>query len=311
MGEKTFAYTGLSENLTVQDQEKIVEEVAAGLLKESHGVFVSHRTDSLEQTARLLDKELGETTRRSGKKVIITAANEDLDHPETDAWGNLQLTLESFSSDVPDGVYVAFHGKLIPADKVVKMPYVDGVSTFTSNDSQEYADAIARQVAEAAELTARVRAAMDESGSSEVFIYDANVIRTDHQELLDYVDNHQVKAILLNLYHSGSANTVTPGQSVVELVKVLREKRGIAFFGVTETGEPTDLRKYETSVQLRKVRVVPLYNMLPAVAKEKLQLLSDNQQSALIVKMLQNRSGEIDETQIFEDDILELLELYN
>lgn len=310
LGEKTYAYTGLSENLTADDQETIADEIGNSLGRDSHGVLVSHGTDSLEQTARLLDEKFGESVKESGKKIILTAANEDLDHPETDAWDNLEFALESFSADVPGGVYVAFHGKLISASEVVKMPYVNGVSTFVSKNSQEYADAVAQQQVAAEEMVTALDEVIEESGAAETYSYDVNVIRTDHQELLDYVDTHDVKAILLNLYHSGSANTITPGQSVVELVEKLRKEKGIVFFGVTETGEPTDLRKYETSVQLRKAGVVPLYHMLPGVAETKLQMLSDNEPSVLVAKMLRNRAGEIDESQIHEDDVLDLLELY-
>ena len=312
LSDKRYAYTGLSENLTYEDQREIAGSVAEGLAKKSDGVLVSHGTDSLEQTALLLQEEFDKDLKQSRKKVIITVANHDLDHPETDAWDNLQFALESFSAELPGGVYVAFHGKLIPADEVVKMPYnYHGFATFTSVYDPEYATAQERQKAvDTAQITALHEKMGSRPASGEAMLYDVNVIRPNHQALLDYVATHNVKAILLNLYHSGSANVVTPGQSIVELVQRLREEKGIVFFGVTENGEPTDLHAYETSVKLREAGVVPLYNMSRAVAEAKLKLVADEDPDMMVVGMLKDRVGEIDEVQIIEDDAVALIELY-
>lgn len=313
LGDKQYAYTGLSENLTREDQERIAGSVAEGIEKDSNGVFVSHGTDSLEQTALLLHERFDENLKQSGKKVIITAANEDLEHPQTDAWDNLQFALESFWAEVPGGVYVAFHGKLIPADEVVKMPYgYNEHATFTSVHDPEYAPAQQQQRLADKEQIAALHEKMGSNPAiGETMLYDANVIRPDHQPLLNYLASHNVKAILLNLYHSGTANTVTPGQSVAELVGRLHKEKGIVFFGVTENGEPTDLHSYETSVELRRAGVVPLYTMSKAVAEAKLRLLADEDPDMMVVKMLKSRAGEIDETQIIDDDIVELIEFYS
>lgn len=312
LGEKQFAYTCLSENLTHKDQELLAEMVGQGLENNTHGVFVSHGTDSLEQTARLLDQQFGSQLNQSGKKVIITAANEDLEHPETDAWDNLQFALESFSSDAPAGVYVAFHGKLIPASEVVKMPYnYQQEATFVSSLDPEYEMAFSQQAEDDAVKIAALQEVLGTPVTvSDVIQYDVNVIRDNHEELINYVTEHNVSAVLLNLYHSGSANTATPGQSVVELVKKLREENGVVFFGVTENGEPTNLHKYETSVKLREAGVVPLYNMSKAVAKKKLEIFADEDPDVMVAKMLNNQVGEIDRSLIIEADVLDLIDLY-
>ncbi|MFO0970862.1 MAG: asparaginase domain-containing protein [Candidatus Saccharimonadales bacterium] len=313
IGARAFVYTGLSENLTREDQLHIAEQVGISIAgEESDGVLVSHGTDSLEQTALLFHEMFGEYAREHDKKVIITASNENLDHPNTDAWGNLEFALRSFDSGEQGGVYVAFHDRLIPANEVVKIPYINGASTFVSKNSQEYQEAVATQQSVADKLIKDLREVVTDCKGQpqEVCVYGVNTIRSDHQELLDYVQAHDVQAVLLILYHSGTANTLTPSQSVAELVEKLRKEKGVVFFGVTETGEPTDLRKYETSVALREAGVVPLYDMLPAVAVEKLRLLSRDPQNNLIFGMLQNRVGEIDETCIVGDDVRALGKLY-
>lgn len=311
INEKHFAYTGLSENITHEDQESIAAYVIEGM-QNSDGVLVSHGTDSLEQTARLLGDKFNEELKQSGKKVILVAANEDLEHPQTDAWDNLQFGLESFATEVPGGVYVAFHGKLIPAHEVVKQPYVNGVATFVSMYDEQYVWAHDQQQAHA---NTSIELLHEKLGVTEAraatMQYDVNVLRPNHEDMIAEVESRDVKAIILNLYHSGTANTVTPGQSVVELVEHLREEKGIVFFGVTETGEPTNLRKYETSVKLREAGVVPLYNMLPRVASEKLKILADEEPDVLVAKMLRNQGDEIDPAEIIEEDVVALIELYS
>ena len=141
-------------------------------------------------------------------------------------------------------------------------------------------------------------------------MYDVNVIRRNHEELLKYLEFHDIKAIILNMYHSGTANVVTPGQSVVALVERLRKEKGIVVFGVTETGEPTDLHKYETSVALREVGVVPLYDMTKQVAEAKLNMLANLPADECILAMLKNFTGEISANMIDQADIETLLELY-
>lgn len=112
------------------------------------------------------------------------------------------------------------------------------------------------------------------------------------------------------LYHSGTANTEKLELSVSHLVNKLRVERDIIFFGVTENGEPVDLHSYETSVRLREAGVVPLYNMQVKVALAKLQLVASNTNTHIIDEMLDDKVGEIDESQIITEDIEKLKKLY-
>jgi L-asparaginase/Glu-tRNA(Gln) amidotransferase subunit D len=145
-----------------------------------------------------------------------------------------------------------------------------------------------------------------------VMEYDVNIIRIDHIKQLETVFKLRPKAIIFKLYHSGTANTSDPKSSVSKLVAKLT-KIGIVCFGVTETGEPTDLHLYESSIELIKSGMVPLYDMLMPVAVHKLQLLRIKENNftrkEIIEKMMQNFAGEIDEKQIRNNDIKRLQQM--
>jgi L-asparaginase/Glu-tRNA(Gln) amidotransferase subunit D len=230
----------------------------------------------MEQTARFLDARFATTLNDTDARVILTGANDDISVATSDAWDNLAFALESADSDAEPGVYVAFHDKLIPARLVVKEPF-DGTSmNYTALDDPEYLEAIQKQLKHSQLQVSQLETAYGRKAmSSKVVDYPVNIIRPNHQELLDYIDTHDVETILLTFYHSSTANTEKPEMSVAELAKKLIAKRGIVLFGVTENGEPCRFDGYETSIRLHEAGIVPLGAMLHDVALAKLQLLSE------------------------------------
>lgn len=305
------AYTGLSENIDQDYWTNIARAVKNALETNPKTIIVTHGTDSMEQTARFLQKELGELLTQKGTQVILTGANKDLSDPSTDAWDNLGFAFDSARNAGKAGVYVAFHRKLIPAELVVKEPFNGTEMNYTALDDRKYLEAKWIQGKQADEITTKLRAKLDKPILQEgVIEYPVNIVRSNHQDFIDYVKQNNVKAVLLVLYHSGTANTENPDLSVAELVKDLRETNGVVFFGVTENGEPVDLHSYETSVKLREAGVVPLYNMNKAVALAKLQMVADGSPHQIMDSMLTNNVGEIDETRINSEDIGKSKKLY-
>jgi len=313
LGRKTVAYTGLSENMDIPYWREIEKKVSHSLRRKPHGILVTHGTESMEQTVKRLQwKYFGPSHPREAR-IILTGANDDLEAPATDVWENLELGLQAAASDLEPGVYVAFHGRVVPAEQVIKLPFCGGENTFVSLDSPIYANALRSQEDHVHDLVSRLEQLYGRPQDEErAVIYNVNLVRANHQGLLKYLSGHEVKGIILNLYHSGTANVEKQGESVAELVEKLRTERGIVFFGVTENGEPVDLHAHETSIQLREAGVVPLYDMLRDVAFAKLRLMDESASSAqLIEAMLHNDVGEIDEQSIVAKDIAALKRLYS
>lgn len=306
------AYTGLSENIDLDYLCDIANAVREVLKTNPQSIILTHGTDSMEQTAEFLQNELEELLKEKGTKITLTGADKDLSCSDTDAWANLGFAFESTRSKTDPGVYVAFHGKFIPAHLVVKEPFNGIEMNYTSKSDRGYLDAVWEQDRKSNELISKLHSTLDSSPDelSKVIEYQVNIFRPSHKEFVDYVKQNKTKAVLLVLYHSGTANTEKPDLSIASLVKKLREELGVVFFAVTENGEPIDLHSYETSVKLREAGVVPLYDMKKAVALAKLNLVTCDSTSESIDRMLANVAGEIDESRIIKTDIEELKRLY-
>jgi len=294
LGDAEVAYTGLSENIDDEYWEAIDQKVADSLESDPKAVVITHGTDSMEQTARRLQAEYGELLQTKNSVIILTGANDDISAPGTDAWDNLGFAFSSAGSDLEPGVYVAFHGKLIPADLVVKEPFNDIEMNYAAIDDPEYIAAVENQKQRAAQLIGELEATYGTEGASSVVVdYPVNVARADHQDLISYIDSTQVDSVLLTLYHSGTASVEKPASSVADLARQLQAK-GVAVFAVTENGEAVNFGAYETSIKLADAGIVPLGNMLHDVALAKLRLMDPSfTHEELIQEMQTNKVGEL------------------
>lgn len=317
LGNKAIAYTGLSENMMPQDWEVIDAKIDEALERNPRSVIVTHGTDSMEQTGLHLREKYLARLQELETSIILTGATDDIEHPETDAWDNLRFTFESANdgSTVPD-VYIAFRDRLVRADEAIKIPYVVGGELgYVSVNDPDYARVLSVQREQVAKQIRELENIYHKHPDpTQAIVYDVNTIRENHQAFIDQLAaaGNRPRAILLNLYHSGTANTDKPEQSVAELVKKLRRDHGVIFFGATENGEAVNLRAYETSIKLRDAGVVPLYNMHKDVALAKLQLIDAGADPADVIdEMLRDNCGEIDQSQIDTGDIDKLKVLYS
>lgn len=312
LGIPQVAYTGLSENIEQPDLDKIEESIDIALARDPNAIVISFGTDFAEQAAKIFQKKYKEVLAQKKIKIIIVSANEDLSHPKTDAWDNLTFSFESAEADTEPGVYLGFHKRLIPAELATKEPYNGSEMNFRSTDDPEYIESVKVQQEHSQSQIVRLRTEIGENPeiAEAVLEYPVNVFRLNHSEFLEGIKDKHIKAVLLTLYHSGTANTMESDASVSKLVSSLRSQ-GIVCFGVTENGESVDLHSYETSVRLREAGVVPLYDMQKEVALAKLRSVAVGSPVEIIDNMLRNRVGEITEDKIIKGDIDQLKEVYS
>ena len=76
-------------------------------------IVITHGTDTMVETARMLAGEL------SGKTIVLTGAMVPYAFGSSDGLFNLGSAL-SFAQSLPPGVYVAMNGRYFTADNVVK-----------------------------------------------------------------------------------------------------------------------------------------------------------------------------------------------
>ncbi|PRY12239.1 asparaginase domain-containing protein [Kineococcus rhizosphaerae] len=103
-----------SSTLTLADAWRVVSSVHEALASpDVAGVVVLHGTDSLEETAYLLDLHHDDP-----RAVVLTGSQRTSDHPEPDAPANVRLALSTATTR--SGVLVAFGGAVLPAAGVAK-----------------------------------------------------------------------------------------------------------------------------------------------------------------------------------------------
>lgn len=305
-------YSGLSENMEEKERNMVLETVRRHIDDGVSRIVVTHGTDSMEQTARYLDKFLGRRLRKQNIFVVLTGSNDYAGKRDTDAWENMQLALGN-GSYRHGGVYIAFGGRFVRAGEAVK-EYFDGRRMrYVSRFSKQYVSGVHKHALVVNKLNELLdkKYADENKGTDKVtsLYYNVNVSRKDHLKFIEKVRKVKPKVVFFELYHSGTANTVSKTASVSKLVAWLT-KRGVVCFGGTENGEATDLHMYESSRELMGAGMVPLYNLLLPVAEHKLSLfdLKNNTCSRrqIVEFILKNEVGEIDEGQINAADITNL-----
>ncbi len=104
--------------LTLDDMHAVARAVLDACAAGAEGVVVTHGTDSLEETAFLVD-----LLHEGQAPVVVTGAQRAFDAAEADGPDNLALALETAASPSArgHGVLVAFGGKVLPARGVRKV----------------------------------------------------------------------------------------------------------------------------------------------------------------------------------------------
>ena len=215
------------------------------------------------------------------------------------------------SALLADKLYQHFHGRSL-ADEITDAKFERRIKELETGTEETVVIPTLTQD----EIEAFAQMDVMSDPTHKVFDYRVDVDRPNHFDMVMAFKEiwlfPEVQAVLLTLYHSGTANTTDSNSAVTDIVRGLRERRGITFFAVTENHEPVDLHAYETSVALRKAGVIPLYDMPyhPAMVKLWWAVEQTRNPSELINLMLTNMVGEIDESRIYREDIGELKQLY-
>ncbi len=262
-----YSYTGLSENISISVLDKI-EKTVKSCMDEDHYRVILLLLGS--DAIKLILKEFKETflklCQKYNMKIAGAYGNQPLDHPQTDGWVNIgTCVIGGHDVKLPPGVYLGSNGNLIDAEFAEHTPFIslppydDTQMTFMDIRDPQYQErldfirTISKQ--KISEL------GLNTTENDNVLIYRVCEIRKDLSELRSLIREKKPKAVVLVLYHSGTANTnrYTPKANVAKLVAEY-QKQGIMFFGLTTNGEPTDLTLYETSTALRKAGVIPVYD---------------------------------------------------
>ena len=273
-----FCYRGLSENTSISVLNKIERAVKSCMDRDHYKVLLLLLgSDAIKLILKELKRTLLKLCEKYGIKIMGAYGNTPLDDPKTDGWNNIKTcVIGGHDESLSPGVYVGSDGNLIDAELaehapfISAAPYNDTQMFFMSSLDEKYLER--QRFAE--DLSRRTIGELDlnSAENDQVLVYRVCEIRKDLTELRTLINEKKPKAVILVLYHSGTANTNprTPRANVAKLVSEFQRK-GIIFFGITNNGQPTCLTKYETSTALRKSGVIPAYDLLPQEANAKVR----------------------------------------
>ncbi|MCW6168424.1 MAG: Glu-tRNA(Gln) amidotransferase subunit GatD [Thermoplasmatales archaeon] len=276
-----------SEDMTPVNWQNIARSVYDGL-KNSDGVVVMHGTDTMAYTASALafmfEKQSG--------PIIFTGSQRSSDRPSSDAFLNIEGSLEFASTDLGE-VCIAMHEGL--SDTTINL--LRGVRTRKMHSSRRDA------------FKSIGYPELAEYSNGKIKFKDAYRKTDDKNELKDKLES-RVSLIYFNpILTNEDFETLAMNKRAVVLagtglghvsnrfVPIIRQlsKSGIKFYMTTQCiYGSVNMNVYSTGRELRSAGVIPLGNMLSEVALVKSMFVFANYDSEEVDrKMKENLRGEI------------------
>ncbi len=304
----------VSENMSHggRDWENLATCVCERINQGIPGVVITHGTDTMEYTAAALSFLLHQVT----VPIILTGSNYPITdtRSENDAIDNLYDALLFGTKSHLSGVYVVFHHCVYKGTRVKKMTdWASGRGSFSSMsfpaiakiENEEVIPLIESELGEKENTSCTNRRfrwpapPREPDGGFVAQGVGFLSIRPDCLEDLEcLVERPGQKAILLELYDSGTAPTSGAGKfSILPAIEKAKEA-GILFFATSRSASRNKMSVYESSNELRGAGVIPLFDMTTTAAWVKLRwVLSQTENPAEIRKsMVTDRAGELSQT---------------
>ena len=298
----------LSEVMHPKDWE-VLHGAISKSLTDHDGILILHGTDTLAYTAASIafNEHLSKRV-----PVVLTGANLPMSSPESDAPANIShslITLNSLIESKKTGAFVVFtgdsapnaEGKIFLASRVKKFIWMGHCYRNFNMGNRDHVG----------KVSSRGDVTIDETVwdmfSSDIawpnfhahFAYEkvdffkiAPGLNPRH--IVNSVNSDDVTAIILEIYNSGTAPTNGLG-SLEEALRLAQKNKKIIFAVSQHEGAGgMTMDKYETSLRLRDLGVIPLGSMMWESAIPKLMLATANLNSAenVISYMKTNIAGE-------------------
>ena len=246
-------YTILSENLSGDTLNELIDFLRQNLKDDADGVIVAHGTDTLQYSACAAYYCLGNNT----KPVLFVSANYPLENPLSNGNINFAAAVEFIKQKAGRGVFVSYSNDLQSADfhypnrllrhgefdhKVFSLngvyaTYKDGTITLNQNTVKE----------------------SERSADFKRFSNTCKILNITASPFEDYnYSLNSVKAIIFTPYHSGTLNTKS--KDFERFCRKAKENSVPMYVtGVVKGGEYASMKEYS------KLNITPVYDT-PAIA---------------------------------------------
>jgi L-asparaginase/Glu-tRNA(Gln) amidotransferase subunit D len=290
---KTEIYK-LSENMVPSDWEIIARSIVSEIDKGAEGIVVTHGTDTLAYSTSAISFMLGPVP----IPIVFTGAFYPLNEDHSDALKNIRNSiLFSLNSSMP-GIFVLFsnqknNGYVFRGAQITSvLPY--GISFSNPNfrplASFESDPFDISYISKCTQILS-ARNSCDIKYGIDPNVAHFKVHPGFNPRMIDMALRNGAKGIVLELYHSSTACTLTKsGYSLIQ--KIIKcKKKGVPIFGYPGINAFEDI--YRTTKELQEAGLGMLKKMTPESAIVKLMWLIANYPNEIETKMQENISYEI------------------
>lgn len=198
-------YRILSENLTANELNLLINCVDENLKRDFDGIIVTHGTDTLQYTA----SALAYCFRNVEKPVVVVSANYPLDNVKSNGYHNFEAAVRFICSKLSNGVFVSYRNSL---DNITSIHVPTRLYSHLENTDEVYS--IAHQefaYYNGVDFSLNehyVKTKAVEGNTAFRFCEQTGilVISSIPGDSFNY-DLSGVKAVLIRPYHSGTINT--------------------------------------------------------------------------------------------------------
>lgn len=250
-------YWILSENVSLREWNILIKEIRTIDYTKYEGIIISHGSDTLSYTSAVL----GELFDDYPIPIMITASNYPLDDERSNGLSNFTTCVETIKNRIEPGVYAVYqnvkgrHFVYEATDINEADPFVDD---FTSFCCMPYAELVEHKL-----VINRSRHHVEKNtGKVDELVRDVAVFRPYPGMRFDHICfSENPAAVLIYLYHSGTASTEGVG-SVLEFINKCIEEKICVYLA---SYKDTKAAKYATANKLLLTGAASMENVsLPA-----------------------------------------------
>ena len=238
-------YYLLSENLSANNLNLLINSVGQGLKEDVDGIIVTHGTDTLHFSAAAVHLSFNSYD----KPIVFVSANYPLEDTRSNGQANFEGAVALIKSGVKSGVYISYQNP----DGKHYIHKADKALSFSESDDSIYS--LARKPFGIYEnKTVKILDTIDEASSLGVISFCDKpkilVITAMPEDSFDY-SVEKYNAVILRPYHSGTLNT--ENIYLRKFLETAREKGIPVFLSNAPSGTT-----YETAKNYECLGITPL-----------------------------------------------------
>lgn len=240
-------YNILSENLSATELNVLQNEISNKISENFDGIIIAHGTDSLQYTAAAIEYSFCDCN----IPIVFVSAQYPLDNEKSNGYSNFEAAVEFIRNKIANGVFVAYKND---RETTTNIHIASRILQHIENDSDIYSiDGTTYAKYDGSFTTNSITMSGTTNAIGVVrYTSDSQILTVQSIPGSTYsysLDN--IKAILLQPYHSGTLNTANA--EFVKFCNLAYKKQIPIFVSSVRPGI-----SYESSELFEKLNIIPL-----------------------------------------------------